>query len=1341
MVLGNPNGTYVPTRSILRPRAAATLALAVLAVGAMAFATEASAQAGGGQPNVIVVMTDDQTVEAMKAMPQVRSLIGDQGATFTNNFVNFSLCCPSRATFQTGQYAHNHGVDNGDGFRLFDPSNALPVWLHDAGYRTAFMGKYLNGYGEGDRSFVPPGWDEWDGALPNSQYVYNYDLNENGSIVHYGSAPSDFKGDVLTGKALSFIQSSVSSPQPFFLDLAYTAPHTSTEPGDEPCPNAAKPAPQDVGSFANEPLPQPPSFNEADVSDKPQMVRNRNPLTSATVSKMTDHYRCALASLQYEDRGVAQIVDALSQAGELDSTLILFTSDNGFMNGQHRIPTGKVWPYEESIRVPLLMRGPGVPAGATVDAFATNADLTSTILDAAGAQAGLTQDGESLYNLLSAPGPNRDLLVERGAIPGDPGPFSPPKFEAVRTGRYLYVEWVTGERELYDLASDPNELNSVDRDPDYAPVEAWLARRLEELRTCQGQSCRDSAGQPPPPLSGPVALAAASPPIGAGPSSSSSPPAFPASPTTPSSGGTVAPFAGEPAFHAPYTVAASPSSGDLYVADSAANRIEEFTPGGARVRRWGERGSGQGQFIAPRAVAVAPGGEVYVADTSNNRVQEFAADGTFIRQWGRLGSAAGRFDSPEGIAVAANGDVYVADGGNDRVEQFASDGTFVAAWGMSGTGDGELDSPGAIAVAPSGDLYVTDRGNDRVQEFAADGTFVSQWGGYGSGDGQFSFPRGIAVDPAGDVWVADTVNDRVQEFAADGTFIGAWGSRGVDGGELFNPRGLAIGSNGDVYVADTLNDRLQRFTVGGSLVAEWGSGGGPGQFDSPGGIGAAPNGEVYVADTHNNRIEEFTSDGAFVRAWNTYGRLNSRFRNPHGVAVAPSGNLYVADTDHRRIEEFKADGTYLRRWGSRGTGPGQFDSPRGVAVGANRDVYVTDAGNGRVQEFTSSGTFVRAWTTDFPLSIAAAPSGDLYVASGDDTVKEFTPDGTPVTQWGDSDQFDPPSSVAVASNGDVYVADPASNEVDQFTSTGQFIDSTADSELDSPAVLATTPQLGEILVTSGASAVVRVTDTAPNLTGTVPPSPSSNPSPAVKGVADPVSTVNLYASLDCSGLSLGSGAGTDLSGSGIPITVPSDQTTELRATATDSAGNVSGCSSPISFTQDSTPPETTIDSGPPGVSNDPNPTFTFSSSELRSSFRCKLDKAPYRACSSPKTYAGLADGPHTVRVRATDKAGNVDPTPASWSFTVDTAPPETTIDSGPSGTIATSSADFAFSSSETGARFECDLDGGGFGDCASPASYAGLTEGDHAFQVRAIDGAPNVDPTPAEDDFTVATAP
>jgi N-acetylglucosamine-6-sulfatase len=444
------------------------------------------------RPNVVVVMTDDQDAASLSFMQNVQQLLVQQGTTFTNSFVSLSECCPSRATYLTGQYPHNHGVltswaPKGGYYAFQGQDNTLPVWLSNAGYDTAHIGKYLNGYGSKDPYEIPPGWQEWYGSVDPSTYqMYGYTLNENGTLRTYGTDPSDYQTDVYTGKAVDYIQRHAPLSEPFFLSIAPLAPHGEW-PFHSPDP---RPAPRDLGYFASEPLPKPPSFNELYVNDKPAYIRAHPRFTSDDIDQITAHYRARLESLLAVDDLVGSIVQALGEEGELDNTLIIFTSDNGFMRGQHRIKSGKVVPYEESIRVPLVIRGPGIPAGARVDPLVSNIDWAPTIVDAAGASPGRVIDGISLLPVARDPttAPNRTLLVEQHratTITTDP-----PRFSAIRTRRYLYVEYATGEREFYDLTTDPYEVRSLHNDPSTGITRALLAKRLATLRTCAGSTCR-----------------------------------------------------------------------------------------------------------------------------------------------------------------------------------------------------------------------------------------------------------------------------------------------------------------------------------------------------------------------------------------------------------------------------------------------------------------------------------------------------------------------------------------------------------------------------------------------------------------------------------------------------------------------------------------------------------------------------------------------------------------------------------------------------------------------------------------------------------------------------------
>jgi arylsulfatase A-like enzyme len=477
---------------MLRAALVGLLAAAVVVPATTAAVSPGGAAAAQGPPNVLVIMTDDQTVESVRVMTNVKRLLRDRGATFASSFVTFALCCPSRATFLTGQYAHNHGVlgntPPSGGYAKLDHTNTLPVWLQDAGYYTAHLGKYLNGYGRADPTEIPPGYDEWRGSVDPSTYrFYDYTLNENGRLTTYAT----YQTDLYARKAARIIRQRAPSAQPFFLWVAFLAPHSGgprepDDPADQPTP---VPAPRHRNAFDSEPLPRPPGFNERDVSDKPVGIRNRPLLGPGRIRQIREGYQQRLESLLAVDEAVGKLVAELRRAGELDDTLIIFTSDNGFFHGEHRVPFGKVLPYEPSIRVPLIVRGPGIPAGLRVNQRVANIDLAPTIVDAAGATPGRVMDGRSLLPIIAQPDVplGRDLLVERGPGAGT--------FTALRAPAYLYVEHGNGEEELYDLRRDPFQLASRHADPDYAAIKAGLALRLDHLRACGGLACRTRPAQ------------------------------------------------------------------------------------------------------------------------------------------------------------------------------------------------------------------------------------------------------------------------------------------------------------------------------------------------------------------------------------------------------------------------------------------------------------------------------------------------------------------------------------------------------------------------------------------------------------------------------------------------------------------------------------------------------------------------------------------------------------------------------------------------------------------------------------------------------------------------------
>jgi len=443
------------------------------------------------RPNILFVLTDDMNVSDLRYMPRTENLLAEGGVEFTNAFVTNSLCCPSRSTILRGQYSHNHKILGNfsplGGFEKFRDlgreRSTIATWLDDEGYQTVFLGKYLNGYD--NTRYVPPGWDRWYGYLDYYEASPDtYRINENGRIVTYDRSRRH-DTDLFADKAASFIRTKAGGA-PFFMYLATNAPHT---PAFAPK--------RHEGMFSNVTLPKPPSFNEADVSDKPAWVRDKPRLTSNAVGDLRLAHRKRLRSLQSVDEMVGRLVDALKDTGQLSNTYVFFTSDNGFHLGEHRLQS-KSTPYEETISVPLLVRGPDVPRGVNRSAMALNNDLAPTLADLAGVPPPAFVDGRSLGPLLSAAPPaswRSAFLVEHRRSANE-GPYARhiTDYDAVRTTSYLYVEYRTGEKELYNLGNDPYELRSNHRTAG-SDLKRRLASRLDGLRGCAADGCRRAENQ------------------------------------------------------------------------------------------------------------------------------------------------------------------------------------------------------------------------------------------------------------------------------------------------------------------------------------------------------------------------------------------------------------------------------------------------------------------------------------------------------------------------------------------------------------------------------------------------------------------------------------------------------------------------------------------------------------------------------------------------------------------------------------------------------------------------------------------------------------------------------
>jgi N-acetylglucosamine-6-sulfatase len=483
--------TRVGTQPIRRQ--AITLFLITVAATAAAWLSPSlPARAVAGRPNIVVIQADDQNLDQARArfMPNLDRLLRRRGTEFRGYYVSTPLCCPSRATLLSGRYPHNHGVlTNDPGFPLFDQSAAVNLWLQRAGYRTALIGKYLNFYGVRDPTEVPRGWDEWDSPPgPSTYLMYRYYLNRNGRLSFHGSQRSDYKTDVYRRLARRYIARS-SGQAPFFLYVNPLAPHDENDSVQPPKCHGARPAPRDRHRFDQLRMRKTPSYDERDISDKPRWVRRQPRFSRGTTKEIRCSYRRTRRSLLAVDDLVAATVKALRHAGELSRTYIFYTSDNGFLEGQHRLAE-KAAPYRESTQVPLLVRGPGISRGSTTRQLGANIDLAPTFLDIANARGQATEplDGISLLPYLHGRAPRRHGYVLLESF--DPHKYHP--YRGLQGVRYTYIRYPGAGRkqtELYDLARDPFELENVAGERRYRRVQSRLRQELRRRQDCSGRSC------------------------------------------------------------------------------------------------------------------------------------------------------------------------------------------------------------------------------------------------------------------------------------------------------------------------------------------------------------------------------------------------------------------------------------------------------------------------------------------------------------------------------------------------------------------------------------------------------------------------------------------------------------------------------------------------------------------------------------------------------------------------------------------------------------------------------------------------------------------------------------
>jgi arylsulfatase A-like enzyme len=462
----------------------------VVACGVGFWGEIATAAADDDRPNIILILSDDEDIRIHKYMPKTKALIEDQGISFDNYFVTYSFCCPSRATILRGQYSHNHRIQGNvlpsggaHKFRILGhDQSTVATWLQAAGYHTGLFGKYMNEYEPEEQTYIPPGWDEWYAA---GHDYYDYVLNENGRHVSYGHGPEDYLTDVLSRHTVAALRRVAKTGKPFFFYVAPYAPH-----------GPATAAPRHAHLFTDTPYPRPRSFDEADVSDKPSLIRDLPRLDAEKIAWIRDQYRARLRSLQAVDDLVGNIVATLKETDALDNTYIIYTSDNGWHMGEHRQWFGKTTAYEEDIRVPFVMRGPGVPKGVRLAPFVVNNDLAPTFAALAGAIPPSFVDGRSFLPLFDDPKQpwRQSFAIERRQRESFEL-VGPANFQALRTADWTYVEYANGERELYDLRADPDQLANLAGTADSALL-GHLSSRLAELANCAGIYCRNIEDAP-----------------------------------------------------------------------------------------------------------------------------------------------------------------------------------------------------------------------------------------------------------------------------------------------------------------------------------------------------------------------------------------------------------------------------------------------------------------------------------------------------------------------------------------------------------------------------------------------------------------------------------------------------------------------------------------------------------------------------------------------------------------------------------------------------------------------------------------------------------------------------
>ena len=429
----------------------------------------------------------------------------------------------------------------------------------------------------------------------------------------------------------------------------------------------------------------------------------------------------------------------------------------------------------------------------------------------------------------------------------------------------------------------------------------------------------------------------------------------------------------------------------------------------------GELGSAAGQFSSPAGIAIDSAGNVFVADSVNNRIQQFDQNGNYLGEWGALGSGNAQFDFPAGIAIASDGTIYVVDTNNGRVQMFDTTGSYTGEWGSPGLSDGEFSSPSFVAIDSTDNIYVADQGNDRVQKFTTGGVYLSQWGASGAANGEFFAPTGLALDPGGNIFVVDSGNNRIQVFSPSGSYITQWGVDGSGNGQFNNPQGIGIGSDGTIYVADRDNLRIQEFNDSMDYEASWYVYGY--QLPSASDIAVDSSDSIYVST--NSHIKKYTSDGFFIDQWSA--NVANQGAYPRAIAIDQNDTVYLTKTENagNAISQYSSNGTLLSRWQDPVIDGISFYNSSEIAASQDGVIYanfVTDPtyayDSTALLAFDQDGTVLDYWLApdesiaivNFQFSFVKDLYVDdlqfLYLLTTDAGIVKLNPDGTNVTSWG-----------------------------------------------------------------------------------------------------------------------------------------------------------------------------------------------------------------------------------------------------------------------------------------------------------------------------------------------------